>query len=403
MQNLANSNACTPLQSVDRDVRLVSLNNGLTGFNSSLLYVCSNSFQPNITIRNQGTSLVNSLRIETRINGGTPIVTNWSGSLPSGAEVSVNLNSIGLNNGNNNNLIIDITQVNGQTDQNTTNNTYSAPGIIFPLILTLPLTEGFEQNIFPPSNWRQLNPDNNFTWQRTTDAAKTGTASMVFDNYNSEENDLIDWMISPIIPARGKDSIFVTFQIAAATFLKPSTITEFADTLELLVTSNCGNNYNLLYKKAGLDLVTTGDVSFLNYFIPTASQWRKDSVFVGLYDNNGPEYIQIAFRHTTNWENNIYIDDISIFNRLRSPNTSINDYYSGRSPIRIYPNPASTQFTVEQVNYLKPVSYRVVNSFGQQILSGILQNQKTTIDISRFPTGVYFFHVNEEAIKLIKN
>ncbi|MFN9114357.1 MAG: hypothetical protein ACK5XN_30205, partial [Bacteroidota bacterium] len=74
--------------------------------------------------------------------------------------------------------------------------------------------------IFPPSNWRLLNPDNNFTWQRTTDAARTGTGSMVFDNFNSEENDLLDWMISPINPAKGRDSIFLTFQIAAATFIK---------------------------------------------------------------------------------------------------------------------------------------------------------------------------------------
>jgi len=404
MQNLANSNGCTPPQSVARDVRLVSLNNTITGSNSSFLYACNNSYQPNITVRNLGTASVNAMRIEVKINGGSAVITNWSGTLNTASEISINLNPITLNNGTNNNFLIEITQVNGQDDQNTINNAYSAPGIIYPFVLTQPLTEGFEQVIFPPSNWRLLNPDNNFTWQRTTDAARTGTASMVFDNFNSEENDLLDWMISPLIPAKGRDSIFLTFQIAAATFIKPSTITALADTLEIMVSSNCGTSFTSRYKKGGIGLVTTGDVAIETYFIPTTSQWRKDSVFIGFYDNNGPDNIQIAFKHTTNWENNIYIDDISIFNRQRNTNTGINDLYNDiLSNIRIYPNPVNTQLTIDQLNTGKNMPYRIVNIFGQQVMSGILQNQKSVIDISRLSSGVYFFHMKEGAIKLIKN
>lgn len=404
MQNLANSNGCTPPQSIERDVRLVSLNNTITGINTSFLYTCSNNFQPNITIRNQGSAVVNAMRIEVKINGGTPVVTNWSGTLNAGSDITINLNPITLNNGTNNNLLIEITQVNGQSDQNTINNAYSAPGIIYPLVLTLPLTEGFEQANFPPNNWRLLNPDNNFTWQRTTDAAKTGTASMVFDNFNSEENDMIDWMISPIIPAKGRDSVFLTFQIAAATYLKPSTITELADSLEIMVSSNCGSGFLSRYKKGGLSLVTTGDIAVQTAFIPTSSQWRKDSVFIGFYDNTGPDQIQIAFKHTTNWENNIYIDDISIFNRVRNTNTGINDLYNTvLSTISLYPNPVNAQLTVDQLNAGKNMPYRIVNVFGQQVMSGILQNQKSVIDLSRLSSGIYFFHVKEGAVKLIKN
>ena len=151
-------------------------------------------------------------------------------------------------------------------------------------------------------------------------------------------------------------------------------------------------------------MVTTGDVAFLTYFLPTTSQWRKDSVFIGFYDINGPDHIQIAFKHTTNWENNIYIDDISIFNRVSNTSTGINDFYNDvLSNIRIYPNPVNAQLTVDQLNAGKNMPYRIVNVFGQQVMSGILQNQKSVIDLSRLSSGVYFFHVKEGALKLIKN
>ena len=153
MQNLANNNICSPSQNFQRDARLVGLNNTLTSTNSTFYYVCTNSFQPNITVRNVGAETITSLRIETRLDNGSPVITNWTGSLKSNGELSINLNSITVNPGTNTGLQIEILQVNGQSDQDPANNTLIAAGIIFPLTLNLPITEGFEQLVFPPNNW----------------------------------------------------------------------------------------------------------------------------------------------------------------------------------------------------------------------------------------------------------
>jgi len=42
-----------------------------------------------------------------------------------------------------------------------------------------PVAEGFENAGFPPVNWALLNYDRSLSWERTTTAAKTGSASMV--------------------------------------------------------------------------------------------------------------------------------------------------------------------------------------------------------------------------------
>jgi hypothetical protein len=404
MQNLANTDACTVAQSFERDVRLMGINNPVTSYNSSFLYACSNNFQPVIKVRNTGTATVNTLRIEAKINNGTPFITNWSGTIATGAEADITLNNLPVSNGTNTNLVIDITQVNGLTDLNPANNTYTGPGVIFPVVLNLPLSEGFEQVGFPPVNWRLLNPDNDTAWTRTIDAAKTGVASMFFDNYNLEANNLYDWMISPLIPARSKDSIFVRFDVAAATYRKPSAIDDvFTDTLEVLVSSDCGVTYNKLYNKAGLDLVTTGDVATQNYFIPTANQWRRDSVFIGYYDNSAPEYIQVAFKNIVNYENNIYIDNIQIYNRPRVFPTSVSDIAGGSFRyVRAFPNPFKDQIVIEKSERISQVPYRMLNVYGQQIMSGMLKDQKQIIDAGRLSSGVYFFQVKDEIIKLIK-
>jgi hypothetical protein len=396
MQGLANSDACTAPQLFTRDVQLSGVNNRLTSYNSSFLYSCTNNFQPVIKVRNIGSLNVNGLRIEAKINNGIPFITNWSGTLLPNADIDITLNAIPISNGTNTNFIIEITQVNGLADLNPTNNNFSAPGVIYPVVLNLPYSEGFEQSGFPPVNWRLINPDNDTTWVRTTMAAKTGVASMLFDNFNLETNNLYDWMISPLLPARGKDSIFVTFQVAAATYRVPSIITDgLTDTLELLVSNNCGINYTKRYNKAGLNLVTTGNVATTDYFIPTSGQWRRDSVFIGYFDNNAPEYIQIAFRNIANYENNIYIDDIRIYNRQKVL-SNISGY------VKVFPNPFDEHININKNESFNILPYRVLNIFGQQIMSGQLKDQTTNLNVSNLSSGVYFLQVKDQTIKLIK-
>ena len=58
--------------------------------------------------------------------------------------------------------------------------------------------------------------------------------------------------------------------------------------------------------------------------------------------------------------------------------------------ITIYPNPSSTQITIELCETpLKNTSLSIYNISGQQLISRLVNEPKTEIDISNLPTGIY--------------
>lgn len=394
MLSLATSNGCTPAPTVNRDAKFVRFNDpslGLCTSGSTLIYSCNSSYRPVVTIRNAGTDVISSLTITARFGTGTPVVTNWTGSLASLASMDVTLNPMTLSPGVNANLIVYTSNPNGNVDQRLTNDTGRIDGVVFP-IGTLPLTEGFESTTFPPSLWQRINPDNSITWERTINAAKTGVASMFINNFDYDATGSQDIMRSPLLEVRGKDSAFLTFQVAAAMFTNPFQTDVPTDTLEIFVTDDCGQTLRSVYKKWGRDLITTGNVAIEEPFIPDANEWRKDSVFLGDFSGATAQYMQVVFRNTTNWENNLYIDDINIVVRDVNPNLQAKG-------VMITPNPFKERFSLQYYDPPANIEYiNVYNQVGQlvwqkRIALGRTGNVPTPgyqeIDLGPMSSGIY--------------
>lgn len=58
-----------------------------------------------------------------------------------------------------------------------------------------------------------------------------------------------------------------------------------------------------------------------------------------------------------------------------------------KSNIKMYPNPATTNFTIEAQDNIEKIA--VLNMLGQEVISKTLNNQQATIDISSLQVGVY--------------
>ncbi|MDP2159959.1 MAG: T9SS type A sorting domain-containing protein [Flavobacterium sp.] len=58
-----------------------------------------------------------------------------------------------------------------------------------------------------------------------------------------------------------------------------------------------------------------------------------------------------------------------------------------KSNIKMYPNPATTNFTIEAQDNIEKIA--VLNMLGQEVISKPLNNQQATIDISSLQVGVY--------------
>ena len=156
----------------------------------------------------------------------------------------------------------------------------------------------------------------------------------------------------------GLDSAFLSFQVAAGVFSDLSTANNNWDTLEVLVSIDCGKTYVSLYKKWAQTLVTRTTPS-TNAFVPRSTEWRKDSVDLQSFINKGN--ILVAFRNTTGYENNIYIDDVNLRKVLINPNLKAKGFL-------VTPNPVRSSVTVQF--YPQPVNLKAVQLYsatGQKV------------------------------------
>ncbi len=86
--------------------------------------------------------------------------------------------------------------------------------------------------------------------------------------------------------------------------------------------------------------------------------------------------------------------------------TSIQENQITSNSFSIYPNPANDIIHINESNSLTNESYSIVNTLGQTVLSGKLENQHSTINIKTIEAGIYFLQLGNkqtQSYKIIKN
>ena len=377
--SLTTSNgAVSPLKDVDAQV--LSIDNPINR-------VCDTKFSPAITLRNYGSQTLTSVTINTSVDNGTPVQTLWTGSLASLSSIPVTLNGIATGATGSHVLKIQLTLPNGVTDMALANDTLSK-AFVYPVSVSPPLTEGFETDVFPAANWDIINADGATTWERVTSVAKTGSAAMVLRNFTYTQNGQIDYLRLPQIAITEADSAFLSFQVAAAIQTNAGTLLNNWDTLQVLISTNCGSTFTSLYKKWGGSLITRSAVTTTS-FMPTASEWRKDSVNLTPYINKGP--VMIAFANSTGNENNVYIDDINLYKKKSNVNLEKEGWLITPNPST---GPVTVQFSTISVT-LKGIS--VFSSTGQKVAEKIINNNAPatlySFNLDKYASGVYIVRI----------
>jgi hypothetical protein len=125
-----------------------------------------------------------------------------------------------------------------------------------------------------------------------------------------------------------------------------------------------GSNFNLSSQQAGHDIVLEG-----------AGNDFMNVNFVG-------DTLYAIWGDTRSGAVSIYLNKMDVV----SGATTISEVYNASSPMKIYPNPAKTIFTIENFAAYKSIS--LINSQGQ-----LIQNITTaTTDITKLECGTYFLH-----------
>ncbi|OQA02235.1 MAG: Pregnancy-associated plasma protein-A [Bacteroidetes bacterium ADurb.Bin408] len=267
----------------------------------------------------------------------------------------------------------------------------------------VPVAEGFENASFPshPSDatksWT-IEGTSSVKWERTTVTSASGVACIRLRNLNIAAGN-VNTFTSPNIDMTNISSpINISFKVAYAQKNNAS-----VDKLRVLVSKNCGLTWQPRYSRIGVGLATNGGAYVATNFVPTATQWREETVSINVLANSPNAIIQ--FEMTSEGGNNIYIDNINITGAV-----GMDEQSSPVAEFQIYPNPVSYDSYISfYLKESKPVSLRVYDMIGKAVFQedmGILPasayDKAINETIPTLKSGVYILELNAGGVKTSK-
>ena len=229
-------------------------------------------------------------------------VTSWNWTFPGGTPASSTLPnpSVTYN-------VAGIYDVTLQVSDGTNSNTITKTAYINSNGAGLPINEGFESSTFPPAGWSSVDDGSDgITWVRNTAAGGFGNTfnSMYFNNFTNDVSGKKDEIRVKRVDMVGLNTAQLTFDVA----YQPYNTTNYSDTLQVLISTNCGASFSSIYLKGGGTLSTVAGTN-TSSFVPTAAQWRTETINLNGYLSGS---VLISFKNLGHFGNNIYIDNINI-------------------------------------------------------------------------------------------
>jgi PKD repeat protein/photosystem II stability/assembly factor-like uncharacterized protein len=229
--------------------------------------------------------------------------TSWSWSFPGGTPATSTLQNptVTYATAGTYNVTLTATNANG-SDPEVKNSYITVSGT-----QVLPLVEGFQTATFVPTNWAMVDAGTDgIIWQRSTTVGgyNTSTACAYFDNYQLDASGTRDEMWTPKYDFGSLTSATLTFDVSYARY-----DATYSDTLAVLISTDCGLTWTQIYMKGGTVLATAPDLTTAA-FVPTATQWRTETVSLTPYV--GQANVMVKFQNRGRWGQMLYIDNINI-------------------------------------------------------------------------------------------
>ena len=389
------------------------------------------TFTPQVSIMNLGTATMTSATVSYTINDGEPVTTSWTGSLAQYATATVTFDEISLETGNYA-FAFTVSQPNGQSDEDMSNNTKSRNVLVSSGDVTI-------VRVSEPNgeycNYTEVQPTINV--KNNSDFAVTSlVASYTCGNISNEQTFEVD------IPAGETASIS----------FNPVAIPEGLGTISFIVRQvNCGENqtqtpksadYRIVHSGERFRLSLTADYNDLMSPDPNETTWDiKDAennvLYSGaagnytgepvisefclgegcytfsLYDSQG-DGLSGFYNYGTGSASFINANTnetlLSVGSERFSTKT-INFCVEGTTEgtietaiaMSIFPNPTSGMLNVTSNEEI--TSIEIFNSVGTTVLSCNVAGNSSAIDMNNLPNGMYFVRVSTangiETVKVV--
>lgn len=350
--------------------------------------VCGGDLFPIIVIGNAGITDLTSLRVNYELDGTVVANYSWLGTLMPGQTDTISFPFLSLALGVYN-LRIYTSDPNFALDLDPLNDTLLRTFEVTESIgVSPPFKADFDDPGFPYTGFIVNNPDGAIGWEQTESTAFTGSGSLYMNNYNYSGIGQVDEFTLPGINisqlAKGGLSFFVSYAPYGLN-------SGFADTLEILVSGDCGITFDQVYKKYGTDLATA-PATTAEFFPRGTYDWRKEWVDLSTYFES--TFLVIQFRHTSNYENNLFLDRIRVEKIFSLSNEE--ELAAGRK-LYAFVNPAGS-IDVSFEGFSQATGELVLTDVqGRELfrtdVSAAITNQSVSIPAQELSAGVYFLQL----------
>lgn len=248
--------------------------------------------------------------------------------------------------------------------------------------------ESFEPP-FPFGTHYQVQPNEMaYSWNVDTDVARTGTQSISVKNYFKTAGAREALLMPPLdMTQQTASTLEFSFAFARKTV-------DDEDELRIWVSTNCGVTWIPRMVIPAAQLATAPN-EFFDEFEPSPTQWETATVNLAAYQSR--EHLLVKFEFTSGGGNNIYLDDLKIYETIGLEENSMKE-------IALYPNPMRDQLTID-LGTLEEVEIQIRDLTGRLLFSGRHSGQ-LELTTSAWTAGTYFaiFRTTQGVVsrKLIK-
>lgn len=256
---------------------------------------------------------------------------------------------------------------------------------------TLPFFEGFENetNLTTSSRWILLNNGGN-TWEVTTAAAHSGVKSAKINNFG-QAADQIDELISKTIDLSNVDTVTLSFRYAYRKRNSSST-----DYLRVFLTNNCASTWEVRKTLSATNM--SGSTTASTAWTPTANDWITVHM-TNVTSQYWVENFRFKFQFESGAGNNVYLDDINIYESLPSDNPVIAGLEETEvNGINLYPNPADDEVNVTfNAAAAQEIWVSVTDVTGKVIERHLIHGKAganlVALNTDAYANGVYFVNL----------
>lgn len=350
-------------------------------------YFCEPSIKGVCSFQNTGDSVVQSVQL-TITAGSTTKTQVWSGHLSSFQRAEIPFN-IAVGNGGNYLVAFKIDQINGTSVHDSAMLGLSQWVEVAGSQSQPYYFEGFET---PGNTWKTNEPGSLFEWFKDNSVKRTGDSSMaafntilIFNTKGERQS-----FSSPIIDMSALKHKTISFDYAYNyhKYTPPYVTAEmvFADTLEVAVSTDCGETFQPIFYSGGSALATSSSpiLNPLNisqcFFTPKADEWQKRTLDLSSYANAKDAIIR--FSYISGMGGSIYVDNISV-GRVGMFNQDVKK----ENTFAVYPNPAKDMVKVSGLTE-EHSTIHIYDQSGKKVLTRILEKE-ATINIEMLSSGMY--------------